>query len=75
MARVKKGPNKRPPKLGSVEKIKTGTKTYVKLLSTDSIEKFNEVGELVNKKKLKWAYYVIENKIGVHYYLILKKRK
>lgn len=72
MSRLKKGPKKRPPKLGKVVTVKKATSSYIRLPITESIDKFKEIGELVKKKKLKWAYYVVENNIGVHYYLILK---
>jgi hypothetical protein len=75
MGRIKKGPNKMPPKLGNLVTVKKATKAYVQVLSTESEEKFKEIGALVNQKKLKWAYYTNENSIGTHYYLILKNQK
>ena len=75
MARVKKGPKKRPPKLGNVTTVKKAAKTYIQVLSTESDEKFNTIGELVNQKKLKWSHCSTENSITTHYYLILKTTK
>ncbi len=75
MGRIKKGPKKRPPKLGNVVTVKKTTKAYVQVLSTESDEKFKAIGELVNQKKLKWSHYSVDNAIGTHYYLILKTIK
>jgi len=75
MGRLKKGPTKRPPKLGDVKVVKKATRAYVKVLSNESEEKFNEIGLLVHQKKLKWAYSLTENLITTHYYLILKNTK
>lgn len=61
--------NKRPPKVKPANE--TDSK-YIKVLSTESVEKFKEMGELINKKKVKWSYYKVENSFGVHYYLKLK---
>jgi hypothetical protein len=65
----KTGLNKRPPKLKSTASKES---KYIKLLSTDPIEKFDEMGELIQKRKIKWAYYKLEDSVGVHYYLKLK---
>jgi hypothetical protein len=61
--------NKRPPK---VKLGDNNTTRFIKVLSTESEEKFKEMGELINNRKIKWMYYKIENSIGVHYYLKLK---
>lgn len=50
---------------------KSDGKKYLKVSSTETISVFKEIGDRVSKKELKWAYYTIENNIGVHYYQIL----
>lgn len=62
---------KKPPKVGAVAKA---TK-YIKVLSTSPDEVFTEIGKKVLKKELKWAYHKIEDGVGVHYYLILKRKR
>lgn len=61
--------NKRPPKVKLADNT---TSRYIKVLSTESEDKFKQMGELINKKMIKWLYYKIENSVGVHYYLKLK---
>jgi hypothetical protein len=61
--------NKRPPKIKSMTEPNS---RYIKVLSTESVDRFNEMGELINQKKVKWSFYKIENSIGIHYYLKLK---
>jgi hypothetical protein len=62
--------NKRPPKTKLVD---ASTSKFIKVLATESEERFKEMGDLINQKKIKWMYYKIENTIGVHYYLKLKQ--
>lgn len=71
MRRPKKGPNKRPPKAGTVTIQNKANNKFIKVLSTDSTERFDEIGELVKQKLLKWSHF-FDN---THYYLILKKKK
>lgn len=66
---MKKTINKRPRKRILNEK------KYIKISSNETNDKFKELGERVQKKELKWSYYVIENLIGMHYYLKLKVEK
>ena len=80
----KKSGNKRPPKVienvtrtkpiipkKDVKSKSAKERKYLKVLASESIEVFREIGERVFKKELKWAYYAIENSKGTHYYLIL----
>jgi hypothetical protein len=79
--------NKLPPKLKITKNgietlpqvedkpLRFDSKKYVKIAETESIEKFKELGERVNKKELKWIYYTTENNVGIHYYLILNTQK
>jgi hypothetical protein len=48
---------------------------YIKISSNESSEKFKELGDRVQRKELKWAYFATENSIGMHYYLILNVNK
>lgn len=68
----KKGVKRRPPKKS---KPKAAKSKYIKVLSTESRARFAEMSEMINNKKLKWAYYCVENQVGIHYYLILKGDK
>ncbi len=75
-AAPKKGVKKLPPKVTADPKPekkvkKFDEKKYVKISSNEPSEKFKELGERVQKKELKWAYFATENFIGMHYYLIL----
>lgn len=55
----------------NVKGSKSDNQKFIKILATDPIEKFKEMGEKVFKKEVKWVFYTIENFVGVHYYLIL----
>jgi hypothetical protein len=66
----KTGINKRPPKNKST---KTTESKYLKVPSTESNKKFKEIGEMVDRKELKWSHFVVENSVGMHIYLKLKK--
>ena len=72
MAKPRKTTNKRPPRIGST-KLETVSKKYLKVSTSESIERFKEIGLLVSQKKLKWLHFKNENGVGIHYYLILKK--
>lgn len=63
---------KRPPKF---EKTDNKESRYIKVLSTESVDKFEEIGKLVKEKKIKWVFHKIENSVGVHYYLKTDKNK
>lgn len=51
------------------------SKKYVRILETESSDKFKELGERVQRKELKWILYAVENNVGVHYYVILNINK
>lgn len=51
------------------------SKKYVRILETESSDKFKELGERVQRKELKWILYAVENNVGVHYYVILNVNK
>jgi hypothetical protein len=59
----------------NVKISKIDNQKFIKILATDPIEKFKEIGEKVLKKEVKWVFYATENFVGVHYYLILKTDK
>lgn len=68
--------NKRPPKSTTpLKKSKYHSSKYLSLLETDSLKKYIEFGLRVKNQELKWVSYQVENQVGVHYYLILKKKK
>ena len=58
-----------------VKETKSDGRKYVKVLATESIDRFKEMGERVFKKELRWAYYATENSVGAHYYLIINTVK
>lgn len=77
------GPRKRPPKeslriksvIKDEEKDSTKIKVhkkiderYIRVCENESIERFKEMGELVNKKEVKWVRYAVENSKGYHFY-------
>lgn len=71
-----KGTQRRPPRVkdGIIKKVKIGGKNYdehkfLMLHSSESTERFEEVGELVKKKRLKWVSY--DSELQMHYYLKL----
>jgi hypothetical protein len=71
-----KGGKKLPPKVKIERKSKAVDMTkYIKISSNESSEKFKELGDRVQRKELKWAYFATENSIGMHYYLILNVNK
>jgi hypothetical protein len=53
--------------------VRFDNRKYVRISENESREKFQEIGERVYRKELKWVYYCLENNVGFHYYLILKK--
>lgn len=87
MSELKKKVKKLPPKLKitpqgiqevPVEESKTirfDNKKFVRILETEPIDKFKELGERVFKKELKWIYFAVENNVGVHYYMILNSKQ
>ena len=66
-----KGLRKLPPKIVKDKVRKFDVKKYLSISSNESVEKFEQFGKKVQNKQLKWAFYIIENSVGVHYYLIL----
>jgi hypothetical protein len=76
---VKKKVNKRPPrvtesKLEKPEKPASKSK-FIKVGLNEPESKFVEMGEMVNNKEVKWAYFSSDGSTGYHYYLILKHKK
>lgn len=76
---VKKKVNKRPPKVKEtkVEKPeKPAVKSkFIKVGINEPASRFVEMGEMVNNKEVKWAYFASDGSTGYHYYLILKNKK
>ena len=46
---------------------------FVRISTRSKQAKFVEMGQRVQKGELKWSRYVLEDGVGYHYYLILKK--
>jgi hypothetical protein len=46
---------------------------YVRLAINADLEKKREFSEKVQRGDLKLAYYAIDNEIGYHYYIVIKK--
>jgi hypothetical protein len=76
---VKKKVSKRPPKKTET-KVEKPTKPaskekFIKVGINEPASRFVEMGEMVNNKEVKWAYYSSDGSTGYHYYLILKNKK
>jgi len=75
---VKKKVSKRPPKKTEtkLEKpAKVSKEKFIKVGINEPASRFVEMGEMVNNKEVKWAYYSSDGSTGYHYYLILKNKK
>jgi hypothetical protein len=46
---------------------------YVRIAMNADPEKKKEFGEKVQRGELKFAYYAIDNEMGYHYYIVIKK--
>jgi len=44
----------------------------IKIEKNDSMEKFREIGNRVQKGEVKWMAYAIEGDKAYHYYIVLK---
>lgn len=53
------------------EEKKKDTRKYIKVAENESLEKCKEIGEMVYRKEIKFAYYASEGSIGYRYYVIL----
>ena len=54
------------------EEKKTKSKEkYLKVLITEPRSRFVQIGEMVQRKEIKWVRFCTENNIGVHEFLIL----
>lgn len=86
---IKAEPKRRPPKVDSAPQVKPAPRAkvepkletkkgvvekYLKVCLGESDERFKEVGEMVFKKELKWAYFATDNNQSCHFYRILKKQ-
>jgi len=75
----KKKVNKRLPKKTESKTEKAVEPTlkekFIKVGLNEPASRFAEMGEMINKKEIKWAYYASDGSNGYHYYLILKNKK
>lgn len=72
---AKKGLNKRPPRKEQSQIRKPATNGHVKIYADEPLERFEEIGVLVEQGLLKWVYYSNEEKIGFHCYKQIQKKK
>lgn len=53
------------------EKRSRNKEKCIKVLITEPRSRFVQIGEMVQRKEIKWLRFCTENNVGVHYYLIL----
>lgn len=61
------------PKIEESDKLVRSKNRYIKLKVGSKIEEINEVMDKVKNNEVKWAFYGVDNGVGYHYYVILKK--